>query len=139
VAEEVEPMSGPLLCACAVLTIAGVRGAEKPRIYITDSGATEITAENIHVQKGTSPENTEVMKAFQKHCPGVVITGSREKADYVVRFDREGPSPVTPFIKGNKVAVFNRDDDLVYTNSTRYLSGAVKGTCSSLLKHATKR
>jgi hypothetical protein len=51
-----------------------------------------------------------------------------------VRFDRESPNPTTPFVKGNKVAVFNREDDLVYSDSTRYLSNAVKSTCSAVLK-----
>jgi hypothetical protein len=129
-------MRKSLLIACAGLAAAGLSAAEKPRLYITESGVTEVVAETFNVRKGTSPENIEVMKAFQKECPGVAITGTREKADYIVRFDRESPSPATPFVKGNKVAVFDRKDDLVYSGSARYLAGAVKGTCSALLKHA---
>ena len=104
------------LFAAAGLTIYP---AEKPRIYITESGVTEVTADNLIVRKGMSPENIEVMKAFQKHCPAVVITNSREKADYIMRFDRESPSPITPFIKGNKVAVFDKNEDLIYSDSAR--------------------
>jgi hypothetical protein len=85
------------------------------------------------------PENIEVMKAFLKECPGVIVNGNRDKADYVIRFDRESPSPTTPFVKGNKVAVFDRDEDLVYSTSTRFLSSAVKSTCSVLTKHHAGR
>jgi hypothetical protein len=122
------------LIAAAGMTLSA---ADKPRIYITESGVTEVTAADLLVRKGLTPENIEVMKAFQKHCPAVVVTNSREKADYVLRFDRESPSPITPFIKGNKVAVFDRNDDLVYTDSARYLSAAVKNTCSALSKRSS--
>ena len=110
--------------------------AEKPRIYITESGVTEITADNLSVKNGTSRENIEVMKAFLKECSRVAVTSNPGKADYVVLFDREEPSPITPFVKGNKVAVFDKNEDLVYSGSGRYLSGVVKNTCAALLKHA---
>ena len=134
-------MCRPHLLPFTLLTgVVILGGAEKPRIFLTESGVTELDAENITLRKGMSPENIEVMKSFLKECPGVTITRNRHKADFIVRFDREVPSPVTPFIKGNKVAIFDRGDDLVYSDSARYLSGAVKGACSALLKHvATKR
>jgi len=128
-----------LACAVVLGTLPLPAEIEKPRIFLTESGVTEITAENISVRKGASPENIEVMKAFLKQCPGVIITGSRDKADYVVRFDRESPSPVTPFVKGNKVAVFDRAEDLVYGDSARYLSAAVKNTCAAIREHATSK
>ena len=137
VAEGDQPMCRLLLVATVVLSgSAVVQAAEKPRIYLTESGVTEVEADNLTVRKGTSPENIEVMKAFLKQCPAVAVTSNRDKADYVVRFDREEPSPITPFVKGNKVAVFDRKDDLVYSDSGRYLSGVVKNTCAAVSKHA---
>jgi hypothetical protein len=126
------------LCAIGAGSIA-FPAAEKPRIFITESGVTEITAENLEVRKGVSSENIEVLKSFLKQCPEIAVTRSRDKADYTVRFDRETPSPITPFVKGNKVAVFDRNDDLIYSESSRYLSGVVKGTCSALLKDASSK
>lgn len=123
-----------VLLAAAAAATAGA--AEKPRVYITESRVTEIAADDIRVQKGTTPENIEVMKAFLKLCPQLIVTGSRNKADYVIRFDRDSPSPATPFVKGNKVAVFDQHDDLVYGDSARYLANAVKGACAATLKHA---
>ena len=83
---------------------------------------------------GTSPQNVEVMKAFSRYCPGVTVTSNREKADFVVRLDHEGVNPTTPFVHGNKVAVFDRGEDLVFSDSTRTLQSAVKGACSAILK-----
>lgn len=126
------------VCTAVLALAATLTAAGNPRIFITESGVTEIDAENISVRKGTSPENIEVMKAFLKACPEVMITSNRDKADYVVRFDREGPSPVTPFTKGNKVAVFDKNDDLIFSDSTRYLNGLVKNTCAAVKKHSAR-
>jgi hypothetical protein len=123
----------------ALLLLAGgltITAAEnKPRIYITESGATEITTDNLQVTRNTSPQNIEVMKAFQKQCPDVTITANRDKADYVVRFDHP-PSPPIKVVKGNKVAVFDKNDDLVFSDSSRLLSSTVKSACSAIAKHA---
>jgi hypothetical protein len=62
----------------------------------------------------------------------VAVTADREKADYIVRLDREGPSPVTPFVRGNKVAVFNKEADLVFAQSNRTLAPVVKGACAAV-------
>lgn len=113
--------------------------AEKPRIYIADTGTTEVTADNLQITKTASPQNIEVMKAFSKQCPSVTITGNREKADYIVRFYHEDLSPVTPFVKGNKVAVFSREDDLIFTDSSRLLNASVKSACAAIGSAAAKR
>jgi hypothetical protein len=81
---------------------------------------------------GTSPQNIEVMKAFSQHCSGVIVTADQAKADYVIRLDHEGINPTTPFVHGNKVAVFDKNEDLMYSNSTRTLGSAVKGACGAI-------
>ena len=88
----------------------------KPRIYITESGAIQISGHSMSLTGPASSENIEVMKTFQRHCPTVTVTADREKADF--------------FVRGNKVAVFNRDADLVYSHSSRLLAPAVKGACA---------
>ena len=72
------------------------------------------------------------MKSFTQLCAGVVVTASREKADYVVRLDHEDSSPTPLFVKGNKVAIFNKDQDLVYSGSTRLLGNAVEAACAAI-------
>jgi hypothetical protein len=125
-----------------LISVAAVSAAEKPRVFITESGAAQLTGEasvadtkgSLSFTGGTSKENIEVMKAFSRLCPNVLITGNRDKADFVVRFDHEGINPTTPFVRGNKVAVFDRGDDLVYSESTRTLGTAVKGVCAALAR-----
>ena len=50
-----------------------------------------------------------------------------------MRLDREGPSPVTPFVRGNKVAVFNKEADLVFAQSNRTLAPVVKGARAAVM------
>ncbi len=117
-----------------VCALAGLASAEpKVRIFVTESGAMMVSGHSMSFSGPTSSENIEVMKAFQKHCPSVAVTSDREKADYIVRLDREAPSPVTPFVRGNKVAVFNKDADLVFAQSHRTLAPVVKGACAAVM------
>ena len=130
------------LVAALPLTAAG----EKPRIFLTESHPLQLSAEGsaqngkgvLSVSGGTSPQLTEVMKAFMRDCPGVAVTAAREKADYVVRFDHEEPNPFMFVSHGNKVAVFDRNDDLIHTVSTRKLSNAVRETCTAITSRPGK-
>jgi len=114
--------------------------ADKPRIYVTESQAAHLTGDaasgelkgSLKFTGGTSPQNIEVMRTFADRCPSVIVTSDREKADFTVRLDHEAPSPVTPFTRGNKVAVFNKNSDLIYSSSTRVLNSAVKGACTAI-------
>jgi hypothetical protein len=128
------------------LVVLSAAAAEKPRIFITESGATQLSGEasiddtkgKLNLMGGTSPQNVEVMKGFSKQCPGVTITSNRDKADFIVRFDRDEIGPVTPFVRGNKVAVFNKGEDLIYSNTSRFIAASVKGACDAILKGAVK-
>lgn len=123
------------LLYCALI-VPGLWAAEKPRVYITESQTLQVSGEAaLNLMGGSSPQAIEVMKTFQRRCPAVLVTNSREKADFVVRLDHEAPSPITPFSKGNKVAVFDRSDDLIYSNSTRTLAPVVRGACEAIAKH----
>ncbi len=112
--------------------------AQKPRVFITESAAPQLSGDaaigdvkgSLAFAGGTSPQNVEVMKAFVRYCPGVMVTANRDKADYLVCLDHDAINPTTPFVHGNKVAVFDKNEDLVYSNSTRILSTAVKDACA---------
>jgi len=122
----------------AFLMSAAMQAADKPRVFITESHPIQISGQATDgvtpflVSGGTSPENVEVMKSFVALCPSVVVTSNREKAAYVVRLDHEGVNPTTPFTHGNKVAVFNQKEDLIYSGSTRLLRASVKAACSAI-------
>ena len=124
-----------------LFAIAAVAAAaEKPRVFITESQSIQLSGDaavgdvkgNLALAGGTSPQNVEVMKAFIQRCPEVIVTSNRDKADYIVRLDHDVPGPTTPFVRGNKVAIFSKSEDLIYGNSTRLLGNAVKGACAAI-------
>jgi hypothetical protein len=135
-------MKARSFCVSLLTTALAVTAAaaQKPRIFITESTAVQASGDaaigdakgSLAFTGGTSPQNVEVMKVFVRYCPAVVVTANREKADYLVRLDHEAINPTTPFVHGNKVAVFNKNEDLMYSNSTRILSSAVKDACAAI-------
>jgi hypothetical protein len=126
-----------LMLIAASLTLAAL---EKPRVFITESPSPQVSGDSsvgdlkgsLVFTGGTSPQNVEVMKAFSRTCRNVIVTANRDKADYIVRLDHEALNPTTPFVRGNKVAVFNKEEDLIYSNSSRLLASAVKGVCTAI-------
>jgi hypothetical protein len=134
------------LTALAIAGMSIAAAADKPRIFITESQTLQVSGDAtagdvkgaLSLIGGSSPQSLDVIKNFAERCPALVVTGNREKADYIVRLDHEGVNPTTPFVHGNKVAVFNKSDDLIYSNSTRILSSAVKGACSAILGQSRK-
>lgn len=126
-----------LLLAAASLA---VNASEKPRIHITESQSLQLSGDaalgetrgSLSVTGGTSPQNVEVMKMFLRRCPGVTVTANREKADYLVRLDHEGLNPTMLFVRGNKLAIFNTDGDLIHSTSTRLLKNAVDSGCAAI-------
>jgi hypothetical protein len=125
-----------------LMLLVPAAAVERPRVFITESQAAQVTGEaavgqatgTLSFSGGTSPSNVQVMKVFQQQCPVVVITANREKADYVIRLDHEAVGPTTPFMRGNKVAVFDKNEDLIYANTTKLLSNAVKDACTVVLR-----
>ena len=136
-------MKAQLVC-CMLAGILGTRllgaPAPKSRVFITETTAPQGSGDasvgdasgSLAFTGGNSPQNVEVIRAFARYCPAVVVTANRDKADYVVQFDHEAINPTTPFVHGNKVAVFDKNEDLIYSNATRILSNAVKGACTAL-------
>ena len=130
---------GAALLLSGVFLASAASGA-KPRVFITETTAAQASGDatvgaakgSLAYAGGTSAQNVEVIKAFARYCPAVTVTANREKADYVVELDHEPLSPTTPFVHGNKVAVFDKNQDLTYSNSTRVLSTAVKGACAAM-------
>jgi hypothetical protein len=131
-------LASSALVAVAMCALGGP--AQKPRVFITESTSPQASGDasvgdakgSLAFSGGTSPQNIEVMKAFSQHCSDVIVTADREKAEYIVRLDHEAINPTTPFVHGNKVAVFDKNQDLMYSNSTRTLGNAVKDACVAI-------
>jgi len=117
---------------------------EKKRVFVTDStsweiaggfGASNGTAAGA-VKGGARPQRAEIIKTFGERCPEVTVTLKQEKADYVVLLDHEGGKGLAR--KKNKVAVFNKDGDAIYSGSTRSLGNGVKDACEAIKNDTAK-
>lgn len=133
----------PLLLAVGCSCLAAADGDEI-RIFVTESIPVQINAEGsagevegtLAVTGGNSKSNLQVIQNFARLCPQLTITSNRAKADFVVRFDHDDLNPFTGLYRGNRVAVFNADEDLVYSTATRRLVNGVKDTCQAILAMA---
>ena len=56
---------------------------------------------------------------FNQRCPEYTVTNNKDRANYAVILDHEGGKGV--LAHRNKIAVFNRDGDAVFSDSTRSL------------------
>ena len=83
---------------------------------------------------GARPQTVELIKTFGERCHTVTVTIDRNKADYVIMFDREGGKGYAH--KRDKIAVFKKDGDILYSGSTHSLGNAVKGACLAIERTA---
>lgn len=112
----------------------------KIRVYVADSqswqvsggfGASNGTAAGSE-SGGARPQTAEIIKTFNERCPEVTVTNNKDKANYAVILDHEGGK--SALARRNKMAVFNRDGDAVFSDSTRSLGNAVKDACEAIKK-----
>lgn len=112
----------------------------KIRIYVTDSQSWEVTggwgASNGSgggaTAGGARPQTAEIIKTFNQRCPEYTITNNKERANYAVILDHEGGKGLLRH--RNKIAVFNRDGDAIFSDSTRELGNSVKDACAAVTK-----
>jgi hypothetical protein len=115
----------------------------KIRVFVTDSQSWETrggssaggnrNAWGAHswMAGGARPQTGEIIKTLNQRCPELTVTNNTEKANYVLTLDHEGGKG--PLAHRNKIAVFNRDGDDIYSNSTRELGNSVKDACQAML------
>ena len=127
-----------LLAATGLIAL----GQEKPRVYVTDSESWEASggfagggsrgagATVGSSSGGARPQTAEIMKTFGERCPAVTVTLNRDKADYIVILQHEGGKEV--FQRDNKLALFNKDGDMILSDSTRTMGNAVKSACERI-------
>lgn len=115
----------------------------KTRVYVTDSTSWQVSGGwgasggtgGGAASGGARPQTAEIIKTFNERCSDLVVTNNRERANYVVILDHEGGKGALRH--KNKVAVFNRDGDAVYSSSTLSLGGAVEGACKAIHKDSS--
>lgn len=112
----------------------------KPRVYVSDSqswlmaggfGASNGAAGGA-TRGGSSPQTVELIKTFGQRCPDAIVTNDREKASYVVLFDRESFKSI--LARRDKIAIFRRNGDVLFSDSVRSVGNAVKDACEAIQK-----
>jgi hypothetical protein len=111
-------------------------------VYIPDSQSWQVTGGwgasggtgGGTTQAGARPQTAEIIKTFAERCPDLTVKNNRDKADYVVIFYHEGGQGALSH--KNKVPMFNRDGDLIFSHSTRSLGNSVKDSSEAIRKDA---
>ena len=115
----------------------------KVRVFVTDSQSWETRGGSAAggnsngwgghswMAGGARPQTAEIIKTLNGRCPEFTVTNNLAKADFVVTLDHEGGKGL--LAHRNKIAVFNRDGDDIFSNSTRELGNAVKDACQAML------
>jgi hypothetical protein len=122
----------------------------KIRVYVTDSQSWEVTGGSwyhssfsanqnsasgqgnggSYTAGGARPQTVEIIKTLNERCPQLTITNNLARASFVVTLDHEGGKG---YLKHrNKIAVFNHDGDVIFSQSTRELGNAVKDACAAI-------
>ncbi len=81
---------------------------------------------------GARPQTAEIIKTLNQRCAEFTVTNNLGKADFVIVLDHEGGKGL--LAHRNKIAVFNRDGDDIFSNSTRELGNAVKDACDAMTR-----
>jgi hypothetical protein len=121
------PKTNSLLWLGLVGTVL-LSAQDKPRVYVSAGESWAINDSG----GGSRPQTVELMKNFRERCPEVTVTSDKSKADFAVVFDRQGGNSLVNRL--NKIAVFDKSGDLIFTASTRALTNAVKDTCEAIKK-----
>src|SRR5215467_5625822 len=112
----------------ASLFALAVAAQDRPRVFINESQSWQIAGRS----GGSRGQTAEIYKTFGASCPAVVMTNTRDRADFIVEFDHEGGKGLLRH--DNKIAVFNKAGDMVYSGSTRSLGSSVKDACRAMVR-----
>lgn len=115
----------------------------KVRVLVTDSQSWEMRGgssaggnrngwgASSWIAGGARPQTVEIIKTLNQRCPEIIVTSNLAKADFVITLDHEGGKNL--LAHRNKIAVFNRDGDDIFSDSTRELGNSVKDACQVML------
>lgn len=115
----------------------------KTRVFVTDSQSWETRGgsagggnkngwgQSSWIAGGARPQTAEIIKTLNQRCPELTVTDNLQRADFVLTLDHEGGKGL--LAHRNKIAVFNRDGDDIFSDSTRELGNSVKDACAAML------
>ena len=77
----------------------------------------------------TEPQTVEVMKQLRRFCPSVEVTSNRNSATYLILHERQAGGTFGG--NRNNIAVFGKDDHLIYADGATKLDNSIKDLCES--------
>jgi len=138
-----------------LLIAAGSVAQSRPRVFVGDSQSWEIQAvssgslrgslsssssgnttgtlsgqQSGRMAGGARPQTAEVIKTFGEKCPAVIVTANADMADFFVLAEHEGGKGL--LLKDNKIVVFARNGDTLFSTSARSMGSAVEGACKAI-------
>lgn len=142
-----------IVIAILLLTVgsAAAQSDDRPRVFIEESSSWEIDSDPItggsdkkgriyigggSTTGGAKPRTAEIMNRFNSQCKSCLITMYKNKADFIVRLDHEGGKDLLD--KDNKLAVFNRDGDLIASGTFSRSKKAVEVACRAIEAEAAR-
>jgi hypothetical protein len=85
--------------------------------------------EKLRVFVAGTGSRAESINHLNKRCPELTVTLDQEKAAYIIVHDDTGAGPGR---KPQKVAVSNREGDVIYSGATRSIGNAMKDACNAI-------
>jgi hypothetical protein len=122
---------------------AGLPNDGKTRVFVTDSESWETRgggygggnkngwSASSSMAGGARPQTAEIIKTLNQRCPELTVTDNLGRANFVLTLDHEGGKGA--LAHRNKLAVFNKDGDDIFSVSTRELGNSVKDACQAML------
>lgn len=115
------------------------------RVYVSDSQSWEMRGGwsagrwggSGYQAGGARPQTAEIIKTFNQRCSDVTVTNNVAKADFAVTLDHEGGKGYLR--RRNKIVVFDRSGDAIFSDSTRAPGSSVKDACEAILRSAASR
>jgi len=120
-------------------TATSVSSDGKTRVLVTDSQSWETRGSSSaggnrngwgassSFSGGARPQTAEIIKTLNQRCPQITVTNRLDKANFVITLDHEGGKAL--LTHHNKIAVFNKDGDVIFSKSTISLGNSVKDAC----------
>src|SRR6266404_1204985 len=125
-------------------TATSVSSDGKTRVLVTDSQSWESRGSSSaggnrngwgassSFSGGARPQTAEIIKTLNQRCPQITVTNRLDKANFVITLDHEGGKAL--LTHHNKIAVFNKDGDVIFSKSTISLGNSVKDACQVMLE-----
>jgi len=121
-----------LLIAVLLIGHESLQG-QTPKVFVTGGNSWQVTGSAGDAQVSGVGGSTvaEGIKLFREKCSAVELNMLRDRADYIVAVSDDGSGAGR---KGRRAIVFRPDGQLIFANSARSLSNAVKDACAAMSK-----